>query len=143
MPQKGERDLAKEKYWRTKIREFLDSGLNGTEFCRERNISYSSLCDWRKVIRARDAEARGEESRPKKRTARKSVRAGVRNARGNRFESEHFSFAPIQLVDHDSVAVGTRAGTLELVVPSGLVLRVTDGCSIKLLTSVLTLLGVK
>ena len=126
MPQKGERNLAKEKYWRGMINEFGASGLSAAEFCRRKEISYSGFNDWRYEIKARDEEAKLEGRRQKPQSRR----------------ADSGSFVPVRIVGNSKGASVNSASALELVAPNGFVLRMSDGCSMELLASVLSLLEV-
>ena len=56
MPRSGERDRAKERYWRKVFADWNISALSGAEYCRRHEISYSQFQDWRKTLKRRDAE---------------------------------------------------------------------------------------
>jgi hypothetical protein len=134
MAKKGERNLAKEKYWRGMINEFTGSGLSAAEFCRRKEISYSAFNDWRYEIAARDKEAESEARRQKP------------QSRGADSAHQHTApigpFVPVRIVGNSKVASVNSASPLELVSPNGFILRMSEGCSMELLASVLSLLEV-
>jgi hypothetical protein len=48
------RNLEREEYWRGVIREQEASGLSGSAFCREKNLSAGSFFTWRRKLADRD-----------------------------------------------------------------------------------------
>jgi hypothetical protein len=53
---RGERDRAKERYWRTMVRQWRQSGRTARDFCAEHNLSEASFYAWRRTIAERDQE---------------------------------------------------------------------------------------
>ncbi len=51
-----QRDLGKERFWRSVLREWRGSGLGVRAFCAERCLSEASLYAWRREIARRDRE---------------------------------------------------------------------------------------
>ena len=123
MPKKGESDPVKEKFWRKQISDFESSGMTVTEFCRSRGLSDKNFANWRKRLSLRDAAAR---------------EAGA--------EATSMDFAPLRMVEQDVAEPAPRSNSaisMEIVLRNGIVLRVAEGCSIKLMSSVISLVGVQ
>jgi excisionase family DNA binding protein len=49
------RDPAKWEHWRRVIADWENTGLNGADYCRRRDIPYSQFKDWLKRLRREDA----------------------------------------------------------------------------------------
>ena len=121
MPKKGESDPVKEKFWRRQISDFAASGMTLRDFCRSRGLSDKNFSNWRKRLSLKDAAAREA-------------------------EDSSLDFAEVKMVEQPGVENGTQlssAISMEVVVRNGVVLRVAEGCSTKLLSSVFSLVGVK
>lgn len=73
MPAQGQRDPAREQYWRDMIDKYQASGMSKTEFCAAEGIKASALCFWERTIKKRDYE-RMVEARQEKREAREKAR---------------------------------------------------------------------
>jgi hypothetical protein len=123
MPKKGEVNPIKERYWRKQVADCEVSGLQAQEFCRRRNLPYTTFVTRRKRFAQKDAEAKEREQR-----------------------KDSGDFVPVRVVE-TSVPVNDagedRGIAMEVVLRSGIVLRLTDACSMKLLSSVVSLLGVE
>lgn len=63
---KRRRDVEKEKYWRGVIREGARSGLSIREFCRQKRIREGQFYAWRRELKYRDEEHRGEKGARRK-----------------------------------------------------------------------------
>ena len=50
------RDLSKERFWRTLLRQWRDSGLSVRAFCEQRSLAQPSFYAWRRTLAQRDAE---------------------------------------------------------------------------------------
>lgn len=166
MPRLGQRDRAKEKYWRKVFADWEISALSGAAFCRYHNINYSQFCDWRKTLACRKAEVdartaqlqrdhkerlgekRKEQSmessagRPRKAARAKAIAARVKA------ESEQRSveFAEVKVIEApiaQQPATKNGAPVLEIVFNSGTQLRLSKGCPPELLEAVITLLEVR
>ena len=123
MPKKGNSDPVKEKFWRKQISDFEASGMTLTEFCRSRGLSLKNFSNWRKRLSVRDA-------------ARKHAEPEVSIT----------DFAPLHVVEQISTEPGARSDStisMEIVLRNGTVLRLAEGCSMKLMSSVFSLVGVK
>jgi len=120
MPKKGEFDPIKERYWRRQVAAFEASGLSAQEFCRQRGIRPAHLSNWRRRLADRDA-ANAEQ------------------------QSGHPDFAQVRLDEPSATSEEIRRGAdiaMEVVLGNGIVLRIADQCSMNLLASVISVVGV-
>jgi hypothetical protein len=53
---RGERELAKERYWRRRLRQWQRSGHGIRSFCRTHGLSEASFYAWRRIIQERDQQ---------------------------------------------------------------------------------------
>jgi len=93
---RGRRDPRKEAFWGKVVREQVGSGLSVRGFCRRRRLSEASFYAWRRELKRRRQEedsSGGESSAPKQ------------------------TFVPVTVAD------GVAAAAIELLLPSGAVLR--------------------
>jgi hypothetical protein len=118
MPKKGEYNPVTERYWRNAIAGWERSGLPAREYCEKNNILHTGFINWRKRLQQRDAE-------------REAERDG------------DLDFAPVRVVDTEPLAPATAVATMvmEVILPDGMVLRLSENCSMKLFASVASLLG--
>jgi hypothetical protein len=58
MSRRGERDLNKERFWRTMVRQWRCSGLSIRDFCAEHALEEGNFYAWRRTIAQRDQELR-------------------------------------------------------------------------------------
>lgn len=118
MPKKGEYNPVTERYWRNAIAGWEKSGLPAREYCEKNNVLYTGFINWRKRLPQRDAERELE-------------------------RDSDLSFVPVRVVDAGSPALASSSGAMvmEVVLPDGIVLRLSENCPMKLLASVATLLG--
>ena len=66
----GQRDSAKERYWRQMLGLLNESGLSQAQFCKEHNLNAHTLSSWKYTIRDRDKELASKTS-SKQRTSPK------------------------------------------------------------------------
>lgn len=85
MPAPGQRDPAKEQYWRDMISKWNASGLSKTAFCNAEGVKVALFCSWETVIRRRDIERTLEERREKRQARQKR---GERS-KGEKSKSRH------------------------------------------------------
>ncbi len=116
MPKLGERDEAKEIFWRGKLVEQVGSGLTVKGFCRSEGIRVASFYYWRKEIARRDLE----QNRKAGRCDRPVEGAAVD------------LFAPVSIVDEGSGPGRSRfdvsgGSFIEVGLASGHFLRVRPG----------------
>ena len=114
---KRQRDRAKEQQWRRLIAEWRRSQLNIRAFCRQRQLSEASFHAWRRTLAERDRE----QSTRRRQPSRKQLPA----------------FVPLRVVPEES----GRASDIEVVLPSGPVLRVHSGFDVEALRQVLAVLA--
>ena len=50
------RDQRKERFWRTKVRQWRQGGLSVQAFCRQHQLALPSFYAWRRTLAQRDAE---------------------------------------------------------------------------------------
>jgi len=87
------RDPNKEHFWRAQLLQWRRSGLSVRAFCEQRGLSLPSFYAWRRTIAHRDDQAP--------------------------------AFLPVQLLPTDTATPASTAAAsgLELLLPSGLILR--------------------
>ena len=102
------RNLRKEHHWRQLLARYQQSGLSVRAFCAQEGCSEPSFYAWRRELAARDQQAASAQ-RPagKHRLARRA-------------------FVPVHVVPDAMPATGT----LEVVLRSGQLLRVSTGCDV-------------
>lgn len=110
------RDLKKESKWRQILRRFEGSGVSAMQFCKREGLSLSLFYCWRKTIKRRDSECQ----------------EGPRTARPCN------PFVPLRIaggeIDRDNEA------PIEIALPGGALVRVTDQTNLVLLCRILTTL---
>ncbi len=98
------RDSAKERFWRSVVREWERSGLTARAFCARHGLAEHNLYAWRRTLAARDQErAKARDNAPT--TGRASAQAAT--------------FVPVEVVG--------AAAAIEIALPGGAVLRVPSG----------------
>lgn len=150
-------DPAKERYWRAVIADSDASGLNRAEYCRQRGINNIQLRNWMKRLKQRDTLAAKAQSAGQsaadirgKRKMRKKRRAAAYAAVDSNIQAtfsadkaeRSMEFAEVRLIEPDrrTAIKEDEAGSLEIILPTGLRLRLVSGFPLGLLSSVLTLL---
>jgi hypothetical protein len=123
MPKKGERDPIKERYWRKVLADWRASGMFAKEYCIKHNVHYNNFVNWRKRIPERDAEFANEQE-----------------------SLDTVCFAPVRVSNSeaatDRVACEISLIAMEVALPNGIVLRLSSTCPMKLVSDVVSLLGV-
>ena len=100
------RDPAREKFWRRTIRDQQRSGLSVREFCHRQGLKDWAFRWWRQELARRDQAS--------------SVATS-----GERAEAAPV-FLPVQVVDLETVSP-PPAPPIEIVLPTGLIVRVPSG----------------
>lgn len=140
MPKAGERDLGKERRWRQVFADWQTTGLSGAEYCRQKELTYTQFTAWNKRLRKRDAKSDGAHRRRMAARARRTEE----NVAGLAVSARSVEFAEVQLADRDrrtlTPAKDDVTSLLEVVLPSGIKLRLGAGCPLDLLSSVVSLL---
>ena len=111
------RSAEKEAFWRRAVVEQQGSGLSVRQFCQRKKIAAASFYGWKRELALRDRERNGSE-RP----------AG--NAAGH-----EQSFVPLRVTPAPLLAAG-----LELLHPSGHVIRIPAGFDDETLQRLLSIL---
>jgi hypothetical protein len=125
----------KEEFWRKHIAAWRASGVSKRAYCTQHDVGYWSFVDWVRKIELRDSE---------KVPARIAARLIKGNAKGGN------PFVPIRVVQPDPVpteepvrgggetAVGGQE--IEIVLPSGVVIRLHDNCNAVFVANLLSAL---
>ena len=123
---RGQRDTAKERFWRRVIRQWRRSDGTVRDFCDSQGVSEPSFYAWRRTLAARDHAAKQRRRRP-------------RSARQRRETADATpTFLPVQIVPTNSV--DTRLSGIEIVAGNGHVVRVAPGFDIATLRRLLAVL---
>jgi transposase-like protein len=137
MPHAGNRDIAKEQYWRQVLADWQSSGLSIASYCRQKDIKQYLFHDWRRQVQKRDAEQAKDKHR-------RMVAKETASANKIRNESQRaVEFAEVRMIETPATAVNRdpdEASSLEIVFPSGTKVRLTAGCPLDLFASVVRLL---
>ncbi len=137
MPRKGTRDLAKERYWRGIVQEWKSSGKSGAEFCRLHGLKWYLLKEWQKNIQKRDAEMATTKQRGK---ALRSANQSTVTQTPKKTQSLT-QFVPAIITDsHPAKPLALNESTIELILPCGMILRITSACRPEFLSSIVTAL---
>ena len=110
------RDSERERFWRETVAAWRQSGQTVRAFCAGRRLSEASLYAWRRELTRRDREP-GAGAR--QRTARKSSPVAAK-------------FIPLQVLP---------SAMLEVVLPTGVVVRLPSGVDAAAVTSVASLVA--
>jgi len=139
------RDPVKERFWRETLRRQRTSGLSIREFCARQSLTESAFHAWRREIRRRDQQCgTGRISTSltlptKHRRQKPSVRATVGRRLKETAPVDRPRFLPVAVTDLGKLDAFGRAaaGLVEVVLPSGVVLRVGRDCDRRTLRTVL------
>lgn len=114
MAKRGEIDLPKLRYWKSVLADFERSGLTGQAYCREKGITYTAFANRRRKLSGKLQGNGRQETRSKKPTGNKRV--------CERNVGEQVEFAEVLI--KPSLQSSAAADRLEVVLPTGTVLRV-------------------
>jgi transposase-like protein len=120
-----QRDPLREQFWRRTLADQARSDLTVQAYCRRHSLNPATLRFWRQELARRDAE-----STP--------TRTGERPASPTDLERTP-AFLPVRVVQ-DSPAPIAVGSPIEIVLPSGPIVRVTHGFSPNALDAVLSML---
>lgn len=134
MPKKGEFDLQKLKYWKAVLADFERSGLSGQEYCRQKGIAYTAFANRRRRL----AGANCADKYLAGKTALR--RSGPRNLDGE--AAAAFGFAEVRTQPPKSTFSSLDGEKLEVVLPTGTVLRVPNNYSVEALARLVQALEV-
>ncbi len=137
MPRIGTRDLAKERYWRGIIQDWISSGKSGAEFCRLHGLKWYLLKGWRKNIQTRDAELA---TARRVKSLHSTTRAPVSKAPKTKKQLLPQFVSAIITDSHAAKAPASHESTIELILQCGMVLRITPACRPDFLLSIVTAL---
>lgn len=134
------RDLVKERFWRDALRRQKTSGLSIREFCARQRLTESAFYFWRSELQRRDPQFRqsripSSPTLPAKHDRLKpSARTETANGLQSTAPSGRPKFLPVTVTDL------TPAASIEVIFPSGFVLRVGRDCDRRTLRTVLSAL---
>ena len=120
------RDPAKQRYWRTLLVEQRRSGLTIKAFCKSREVASASFYYWKREL--------------DKRTVERRPAGNSQQAAANRIATSSPRFLPVRIEELSERTSSVAAAMLELVLPSGEVLRVATGFHPNTLAQVLGVL---
>ena len=120
-----QRDPLREQFWRRTLTDQARSDLTVQAYCRRHSLSPATFSFWRQELARRDAEST-------------STRTGERPA-SSRELARSPTFLPVRVVQ-DAVVPITPTSPVEIVLPSGPIVRVTDGFNWRALDAVLSVL---
>ncbi len=128
----SKRDLRKEKHWREVISDWQDSGLSKLQYCREHDLRSSTLSGWVTTIKDRDAEHR----RVPTKTSRARRLVNPRRSQSEKRSQTDFVEAKYSSSARQDV-LNQPSDKIEIVTPSGLVVRLPTGSNSAFLFAVL------
>ncbi len=117
------RSEEKERYWREVLGRHGKGGLSVRSFCRTEGLKESAFYFWKRTISERDGERKGRG---------KSVKAARSKRRSKSPAATTATFMPLAVVGETS--------RLEIVLPDGWQVRVTDGVKAQTLCDVVAAL---
>jgi hypothetical protein len=138
VPAHGHRDPYKEQHWREIIARQKLSGLSKAQFCLNEGIKPSAFSNWERTIRARDEENRRADGKSKqqhrnlKRTGASS-KAKFASAQNVSKQKPTFVRATVSAPRE----ISSPLATIEISVPSGVVVRVPASFDLKMLVRIM------
>ena len=127
------RDLALERAWRKRMREYGRSGLTIRDFCQRKGLAYHQFSWWRSELKRRAAKSESKQTQ----SARKQP-AGSKRTKKAGIQSRHSlaaSFVPVQVQ-----AAAQAVPTVEIILDQPPRLRVSSGFDADLLRQVVGVL---
>jgi hypothetical protein len=118
------RDPAREKFWRRTIRRQQRSGLTVRDFCSHEGLKDWTFRWWRQELARRDRQSSA--ASPDEQEAESAETAPV--------------FLPVRVVDLEAASRRPAAPTIEIVLPTGPIVRVPSGFDPSTLGHVLAVL---
>jgi transposase-like protein len=119
------RDPLREQFWRRTIADQAQSDLTVQAYCRRHSLNPTTFSFWRQELARRDAE-----STPTRMYERPALSTELARAP---------AFLPVRVVQHASAPIAVSS-TIEILLPSGPIVRVTEGFSPQALDMVLSVL---
>jgi hypothetical protein len=99
LPGKGNRDLAKEFFWRKALERFAASGKGRAKFCAEEGLSADLLVYWTKAIHERDTAVAGKKLAPSQITPEAFVPITVTDHSNHQSDKQHRAVAEVVFAD--------------------------------------------
>ena len=124
---KGQRDVEKEQFWRRIIAGHASSKLSVRGYCAQHGVSEPSFFAWRRELAGRERES-SQSSRPTRRPTRS--KAATKQPSAARFAKLHI--VPSELLG--------SAASIEIVLPTGVGVRIGRGVCRQTLADVLAVL---
>lgn len=137
MPKKGEIDLQKLKYWTAVLKDFDRSGLSGQEYCRQAGIAYTAFANRRRRLATSIDSSNKADARVK--TKSSFVAVGRMEASA----PPQMGFAEVAVKVTPSAPPVANGERLEIVFPTGTMVRVPSWYSIAALVEIVTALEVQ
>jgi len=138
MPKKGEVDLQKLKYWKAVLRDFDKSGLSGQAYCKQAGIAYTAFANRRRRLATSVDSSNETDAKVKTKTNFVAV---------DRMEASapppQMGFAEVAVKVAPSAPPAAHGERLEIVFPTGTMLRVPSGYSVAALVEIVTALEVQ
>jgi hypothetical protein len=128
------RDAAKEQYWREVVGGHAKSGLSVKAYCSGRGVSEASFFAWRRELARRDAKSLQSVKAPERRAPQRPERLRRRTSPVHRAVP---LWAQLHVTPDKSLP---RAPTIEIVLPTGVRVCVSEETSRQALIDVLAVL---
>lgn len=119
------RDPRREQFWRRTVSDQAQSELTVQAYCRRNSLNPVTFRFWRQELVRRDAERRSAPTIERRSSSTELARTPA--------------FLPVRVV-RDAHAAITPTSPIEIVLPSGPIVRVTDGFDRRALDAVLSVL---
>jgi hypothetical protein len=135
-----------ERDWRKLLADWLATGLSGAEYCRRKGIRYTQFADWRKRIKQIDAKANGimrSAKTQQRRIKKPKQRMHTSLPAGRQPRSVEFAEVKVvdgQVPDEAEPCHGGDTAAVDIILPSGITLRLSAGCSLSFLSSIISVL---
>ena len=123
---KAWRDRGKERFWRQHLAAWRRSGRGIRDYCRNAGLSEPSFYAWRRVLAERQSE---------RQSARRMVASARKQAERPEQSTTAAAFVPVRLIEESAVA-----GSVEVMVRGGRVVRVAAGFAATTLREVVAVL---
>jgi transposase-like protein len=121
MATRERRDLAKEQFWRQMLRGWRASRLSIHDFCAKHDLAQSSFYFWRRTIAERDQEAATSPSTSPK--SKINNKASIDSSEAN----DPPLFVPVNLPTSKRLSTTNTEQPIEVVLDSGMLVRVPVG----------------
>ncbi len=129
------RDVAKERFWRKVIGDHAGSGLSVKAYCRKRGVSEASFFAWRRELAHRDVELRQPSNAPQSLVSKRTRQTSQQNEMTERRAPP--LWAQLHVTPGEA---SSREATIEIVLPVGVRVLVSEGTSRQALIDVFAVL---